>query len=162
MGMESLSAVSGMRRETLRRPSTTKVLSRWMSARPLSWGVRVLQPPLKRAYAPTTPPSRRRTEIHLHPTEDPQARRQQGGGAPGRPSPDARQGSPPQIYPPLLVALTRTFYWQQLLGDGVVGSGSEIAQREGLHPSTVNELAPDAPGAPEFDSYGRKYAISLG
>ena len=40
----------------------------------------------------------------------------------------------------LLVALTRAFYWQQLLDDGVVGSGSEIAQREGLHHSTVNEL----------------------
>ena len=41
---------------------------------------------------------------------------------------------------PLLVALTRAFYWQQLLDDGVVGSGSEIARREGLHHSTVNEL----------------------
>ena len=41
---------------------------------------------------------------------------------------------------PLLVALTRAFYWQQLLDDGVVASGSEIAQREGLHHSTVNEL----------------------
>ncbi len=30
--------------------------------------------------------------------------------------------------------------WQQLLADGVVGSGSEIAQREGLHHSKVNEL----------------------
>jgi hypothetical protein len=45
-----------------------------------------------------------------------------------------------QIDQPLLVALTRAFYWQQLLDDGVVGSGSEIALREGLHPSTVNEL----------------------
>lgn len=41
---------------------------------------------------------------------------------------------------PLLVALTRAFYWQQLIDDGVVGSGSEIALREGLHHSTVNEL----------------------
>jgi len=41
---------------------------------------------------------------------------------------------------PLLVALTRAFYWQQLLDDGVVASGSDIAQREGLHHSTVNEL----------------------
>ncbi|MHA6884812.1 hypothetical protein [Ralstonia pseudosolanacearum] len=41
---------------------------------------------------------------------------------------------------PLLAALTRAFYWQQLLDDGVVGSGSEIAKREGLHHSTVNEL----------------------
>lgn len=38
------------------------------------------------------------------------------------------------------MALTRAFYWQQLLDDCVVGSGSEIAQREGLHHSTVNEL----------------------
>ena len=29
---------------------------------------------------------------------------------------------------------------QQLLDDGVVGRGSEIAQRESLHHSTVNEL----------------------
>ena len=41
---------------------------------------------------------------------------------------------------PLLVALTRALYWQQLLDDGVVGSGCDIAQREGLHHSTVNEL----------------------
>ncbi|AXV75672.1 MULTISPECIES: hypothetical protein [Ralstonia solanacearum species complex] len=41
---------------------------------------------------------------------------------------------------PLLVALTRAFYWQQLLDDGVVGSSSEIAKREGLHHSTVNEM----------------------
>ncbi|MGC5859744.1 hypothetical protein SNK21_25380, partial [Ralstonia pseudosolanacearum] len=34
----------------------------------------------------------------------------------------------------------RAFYWQQLLDDGVVGSGSEIAKREGLHHSTVNEM----------------------
>ena len=45
-----------------------------------------------------------------------------------------------QIDQPLLVALTRAFYWQQLLDDGVVASGSEIARREGLHHSTVNEL----------------------
>ncbi|MCW5235671.1 hypothetical protein [Verminephrobacter eiseniae] len=41
---------------------------------------------------------------------------------------------------PLLVALSRAFYWQQLLDDGVVASGSKIAQREGLHQSTVNEM----------------------
>ena len=39
-----------------------------------------------------------------------------------------------------MVALTRALYWQQLLDDGVVGSGNEIAKREGLHHSTVNEL----------------------
>jgi hypothetical protein len=42
--------------------------------------------------------------------------------------------------PPLLMALTRAFYWQQLLEDGLVGSGSEIAKRERLHHSTDNEL----------------------
>lgn len=41
---------------------------------------------------------------------------------------------------PLLMALTRAFYWQHLLDDGVVASGSEIAQREGLQHSTVNEV----------------------
>ena len=41
---------------------------------------------------------------------------------------------------PLLVALTRAFHWQHLLDEGVVDSGSEIARREGLHHSTVNEL----------------------
>ncbi|MCL1620237.1 hypothetical protein [Ralstonia pseudosolanacearum] len=58
--------------------------------------------------------------------------------------PDDAPGSPGkatgQHDRPLLVALTRAFYWQQLLDDGVVGSGSEIAKREGLHHSTVNEL----------------------
>ena len=34
--------------------------------------------------------------------------------------------------------LTRAFYWKELLDDGVVASGSEIAQRDGLHHSTVN------------------------
>ena len=47
-----------------------------------------------------------------------------------------------QIDQPLLVALTRAFYWQQLLDDGVVGSGSEIAQREGQRAA-----ASDAAGA---------------
>ncbi|MGA3846854.1 hypothetical protein ACI2UC_25495 [Ralstonia nicotianae] len=55
--------------------------------------------------------------------------------APGKPG--KATGQPDR---PLLVALTRAFYWQQLLDDGVVGSGSEIAKREGLHHSTVNEL----------------------
>ena len=41
---------------------------------------------------------------------------------------------------PLLVALSRAFYWQQLLDEAVVDSGSDIAKREGLHHSTVNEL----------------------
>lgn len=41
---------------------------------------------------------------------------------------------------PLITALTRAFYWQQLIDDGVVVSGSEIAKREGLHQSMVNQL----------------------
>ena len=39
-----------------------------------------------------------------------------------------------------MVALTRAFYWQQLLYDGVVASGSDTAGQEGLHHLTVNEL----------------------
>jgi len=53
---------------------------------------------------------------------------------------DTTGESAPQLDQSLLVALTRAFYWQHLLDDGVVGSGSEIAKREGLHHSTVNEL----------------------
>lgn len=41
---------------------------------------------------------------------------------------------------PMQVALSRAFYWQELLDAGVVTSGTEIAKREGLHHSTVNEL----------------------
>jgi hypothetical protein len=56
----------------------------------------------------------------------------------GQPAVPGRISTP--IDQPLLVALTWAFYWQQLLDDGVVASGSEIAKREGLHHSTVNEL----------------------
>lgn len=38
------------------------------------------------------------------------------------------------------MARTRAFYRQELFDDGAVASGSEIARREGLHDSTVNEL----------------------
>jgi len=41
---------------------------------------------------------------------------------------------------PLQVALSRAFFWQRLLEEGRVASGSEIAKIEGLHHSTVNEL----------------------
>lgn len=50
-----------------------------------------------------------------------------------------RARSPPSTSSPCWWS-SRAFYWQQLLDDGVVGSGSEIAQREGLQHSTVNEL----------------------
>ena len=36
--------------------------------------------------------------------------------------------------------LARAFYWQRLLDEGHVSSGAEIAEREGLHVSTVNEM----------------------
>ena len=50
---------------------------------------------------------------------------------------------------PLLKALGRGIYWQQLLDTGAVESTMEIAEREGIHRSTINEmlrlalLAPD-------------------
>lgn len=53
-----------------------------------------------------------------------------------------------QIDQPLLVALTRASYGQQWLGGGVVGSGREIAQREGLYHLTVNELLRLTPRVP--------------
>jgi len=57
--------------------------------------------------------------------------------------PDGKRASPTargQFDSPMLVVLVRAFYWQQLLDDGVVASGTDIAQREGLHHSNVNEL----------------------
>jgi hypothetical protein len=41
---------------------------------------------------------------------------------------------------PLLKALGRGIYWQQLIDSGVVASGTEIAEREGIHRSTVNDF----------------------
>lgn len=52
----------------------------------------------------------------------------------------SRHASRSQHDNPLLVALARAFYWQQLLDEGVAASGADIAQHEGLHHSTVNEL----------------------
>lgn len=40
----------------------------------------------------------------------------------------------------LFQGLARAYYWQRLLDAGEVCSGAEIAQLEGLNPSTVNEL----------------------
>ena len=40
----------------------------------------------------------------------------------------------------LLEGLARAFYWKHLMDTGVVTSGSDIARREGLHYSVVNEL----------------------
>ncbi|MDT3669637.1 MAG: site-specific recombinase resolvase [Aromatoleum sp.] len=41
---------------------------------------------------------------------------------------------------PILTALSRAFHWQRLIDEGVVESGTDIARREGLHHTTVNEL----------------------
>ena len=49
-------------------------------------------------------------------------------------------GDAPQYEAPMLTALSRAFHWQRLLDEGKVESGSEIARKEGLHPTTVNEL----------------------
>jgi hypothetical protein len=38
---------------------------------------------------------------------------------------------------PLIHAIARAFYWAKLIDLGIVSSGSEIAIREGLDPSTV-------------------------
>lgn len=40
----------------------------------------------------------------------------------------------------LLEGLARAFYWKHLIDTSVVTSGSDIARREGLHFSVVNEL----------------------
>ena len=40
---------------------------------------------------------------------------------------------------PLINAIARSFYWSKLIGLGVVNNGSEIAKKEGLEASTVNE-----------------------
>jgi hypothetical protein len=40
----------------------------------------------------------------------------------------------------MFTALAKAFHWQCLLDEGVVKSGSEIVRREGLHPTSVNEL----------------------
>ena len=39
----------------------------------------------------------------------------------------------------LVEGLTRAFYWQRLIDEGIVRSGVEIARQEGLDQATVNE-----------------------
>ncbi len=46
----------------------------------------------------------------------------------------------PEHDAPMLTALARAFHWQRLIDEGIVSSGSDIARREGLHQTTVNEL----------------------
>lgn len=43
------------------------------------------------------------------------------------------------INSPLINAVARAFYWAKLIDMGVAASGSDIAEREGLEASTVNE-----------------------
>jgi hypothetical protein len=68
--------------------------------------------------------------------------RQRGGRKlviPAVDSPIEEQTKEATINSPLIKAIARAFYWEKLIIMGVVASGSEIAQREGLEPSTVNE-----------------------
>lgn len=51
---------------------------------------------------------------------------------------------------PLLKALGRGIYWQQLIDNGTVASGTEIAERECIHRSTVNDLLRLALLAPDI------------
>lgn len=48
--------------------------------------------------------------------------------------------APPDHDAPILTALSRAFHWQRLIDEGAVESGTDIARREGLHHTTVNEL----------------------
>jgi hypothetical protein len=40
----------------------------------------------------------------------------------------------------LINAVAKAFYWSRLIDTGIVKSGSEIARKEGVEASTVNEL----------------------
>ena len=51
---------------------------------------------------------------------------------------------------PLLKALGRGIFWQQLIDNGTVASGTEIAERECIHRSTVNDLLRLALLAPDI------------
>lgn len=65
--------------------------------------------------------------------------RRHGGRKRVMPAP-AAANAVPEHDPPMLTALAKAFHWQRLLDEGLVKSGSEIARREGLHPTSVNEL----------------------
>lgn len=54
--------------------------------------------------------------------------------------PAAGSNKMPEHDAPMLTALARAFHWQRLIDEGIVSSGSDIARREGLHQTTVNEL----------------------
>lgn len=54
--------------------------------------------------------------------------------------PSSASDGRPEHDAPILTALTKAFHWQRLIDEGVVNSGSDIARREGLDQSCVNEL----------------------
>jgi hypothetical protein len=54
--------------------------------------------------------------------------------------PAAAGNNMPEHDAPILTALAKAFHWQRLIDEGIVSSGSDIARREGLHQTTVNEL----------------------
>lgn len=51
---------------------------------------------------------------------------------------------------PLLKAMGRGIYWQQLIDSGVAASATEIAEREGIHRSTISDLLRLALLAPDI------------
>ena len=68
--------------------------------------------------------------------------RQRGGRKVVIPAADSsleEQTKKTTINSPLINAVAQAFYWAKLIDQGVVASGSEIALREDLEPSTVNE-----------------------
>ncbi len=54
--------------------------------------------------------------------------------------PASAHNNQPEHDAPILTALSRAFHWQRLIDEGVVNSGSDIARREGIDQSCVNEL----------------------
>jgi hypothetical protein len=54
--------------------------------------------------------------------------------------PSSASDARPEHDAPILTALSKAFHWQRLIDEGVVNSGSDIARREGLDQSCVNEL----------------------
>ena len=52
---------------------------------------------------------------------------------------EEQQTKKTSINSPLINAVAQAFYWAKLIDMGVAANGSDIAQREGLEASTVNE-----------------------
>ena len=68
--------------------------------------------------------------------------RQRGGRKVVIPAADSsleEQTKKTTINSPLINAVAQAFYWAKLIDMGVAANGSDIAQREGLEASTVNE-----------------------